>query len=75
MKEFVVNWLETITGIGFVLIVIAATVSGAQGGPVGALVGLVAGFVVGIFTTGLVYTLLSINERLGNIQTLLSERN
>ncbi|OOZ41244.1 hypothetical protein BOW53_04495 [Solemya pervernicosa gill symbiont] len=74
MKSFVVQWLETITGIAFVLIVVLGVVSGAQDGPLGALLGLVGGLIGGIFATGLVYTLLSINERLGNIHSLMEQQ-
>lgn len=66
MKKFVVGSLEVFTGAIFFIIVVCAMVVGYEsgGGFFGAIVGLVVGGVFAVFSTGIVYILLSINANL-----------
>ncbi len=74
MKNFVIKWLEAVTSVAFLLIVVGFTIIALSAGPIGLLIGPLVGIVVGALLTGLVFTLLSINERLGNIQELLTKK-
>ena len=80
MKNFVVRSLEVLTGLIFFGIALFWAVAGyfsgltldpkdpQSGGLLGALVGLGMGILVAVFVTGVVYVLLSINEKLGSIR-------
>jgi len=80
MKNFVIKWLEVITSIAFVLIVLAVTIAFFMTGPLersfwGLIVGLLLGIMAGVLSTGLIFTLLSINEHLCQIQEHLSKKD
>lgn len=70
MKKLVVGSLEVLTGVMFFLIVIIAMIVGysemawMDRGFLGAVIGLLVGGITAIFSTGVVYLLLSINANL-----------
>ncbi|HYA88853.1 MAG TPA: hypothetical protein VEI57_17555 [Nitrospirota bacterium] len=76
MKNFVVSSLEVLTGVIFFIIIIGAMLAGYRSmvwvgqGLLGAIIGLVGGGIVAIFTTGIIYLLLSINANLVSLNAL-----
>ena len=83
MKNLVIKSLEMLTGVVFFFIAIAPAVGGyaaglvmarayglGQGasGVMGAVIGLGVGIILAVLFTGLIYVLLSINEKVGEIK-------
>lgn len=69
MKPLVISMLEIISGIVFFLsIIISAFVGVYMGGIVGLTIGFLVGLVFGAIVTGVIFVLLSINEKLGSIE-------
>ena len=74
MKDFIVNSLELISKVAFVLLVAAGFFAGAgTGRPGGAIVGLIGAFVVGVVFFGVLFVLLEMNENLRAIRKSLEQ--
>jgi hypothetical protein len=73
MQRLIVQWLEIIAVIGFVLLVLGSGILGAQmNGGVGFLVGAVAGFFAGVVFFGALFLLIEMNKNMRAIRSSLA---
>lgn len=75
MRNFAIRWLEPLTTVFFVFVVVWCAFSGfavfsAAGLPhvAGTVVGLLIGVVAAVISTGVIYLLISINDHLRHIR-------
>ncbi len=72
LRSFIVNSLEFLATIGFVLFVLGAAITGGQGGGfIGFIGGAIVGFFGGVITFGILFTLIEINQ---NIKKLVESQ-
>jgi hypothetical protein len=65
IKKFVLNAVESLSGVGFMIIILYSAISGAvSGGFWGFLGGIIIGFISAIIIFGIIFLLIEINENL-----------
>lgn len=73
--DFVINWLETIGVIAFLLFPLFGLIGGGQsGGFIGAIVGAFVATVMGVIMFGGIFLLIQNNQTLKDIRTLLENK-
>lgn len=74
-RDLVIGTFELMTVVLLVIITLSfASMFGWAFGILGFLVGGAIGLAIGILTTGVIYVLISINDRLGDIKELLADK-
>jgi hypothetical protein len=65
LKKFVLNAVESLSGVGFVIVILYSAISGASsGGFFGFLGGIIIGFIAAIIIFGIIFLLMDINENI-----------
>ncbi len=65
LRKFVFGALESLAGIGFLLVIVFSAIQGAVlGGFFGFIFGLIFGFIASVIIFGIIFLLIDINENL-----------